>query len=78
MESVSWVTEGFLMEHEWVTETNVLLEVFHAAYLSLFGRVLQSARVCCRRCATFDLSLHRHFVQGGCEGALWRAGVALH
>ena len=26
MESVSWVTEDFLWEHEWVTETNVVLK----------------------------------------------------
>ena len=26
MESASWVTEDFLWEHEWVTETNVVLK----------------------------------------------------
>ena len=26
MESVSWVTEDFLWEHEWITETNVALK----------------------------------------------------
>ena len=30
VESVSWVTEDFLWEHEWITETNVILKESHS------------------------------------------------
>ena len=56
-----------------------LLSVSRVSCISLCStRVLHSARVCCRHCATFDNVSPRGILFRWWEGALWGAGVALH
>ena len=52
-------------------KTKAPREVSHAARIWLCStRVLHSARVCSRRCATFNVCLRGHFCSGWVEGSL--------